>query len=66
MTTAPSYKVVPAGAGQTLWVAGGRYTVKASGEDTGGAYALMELLLPPASRPPAAPPCPGRRILLYP
>ena len=52
MTTAPSYKVVPAGAGQTLWVAGGRYTVKASGEDTGGAYTLMELLLPPAAGPP--------------
>ncbi len=52
MKTSQDYKVVPAGAGQTLWVAGGRYTVKASGEDTGGAYTLMELLLPPESGPP--------------
>lgn len=52
MTPSQDYKVVPAGEGQVLWVAGGRYTVKASGEDTGGAYTLMELLLPPESGPP--------------
>jgi hypothetical protein len=52
MKTSGSFKVVPSGEGHTLMVAGGRYTFKASGEDTGGAYTLIEMFLPP---PPAAP-----------
>jgi quercetin dioxygenase-like cupin family protein len=45
-------KVVPPGKGQTLMMVGGRYTFLASGEDTGGAYALIEMVLPPAGGPP--------------
>jgi uncharacterized cupin superfamily protein len=33
-------------------VVGDLYTVKASGEDTGGAFALIEVLVPPQSGPP--------------
>jgi quercetin dioxygenase-like cupin family protein len=52
MKTSGGFKVVPSGEGHTLMVAGGRYTFKASGEDTGGAYTLIEMFLPPASGPP--------------
>jgi quercetin dioxygenase-like cupin family protein len=52
MKTGKGFKVVPSGEGHTLAVAGGRYTIKASGEDTGGAYALIEMFLPPSSGPP--------------
>ena len=51
MKTASGFKLVPPGEGHTLAVAGGRYTIKASGEDTGGAYALIEMLLPPQRGP---------------
>jgi quercetin dioxygenase-like cupin family protein len=40
------------GAGPSYAVAGGLYTIKAAGPDTGGAYALIEMLLPPGSGPP--------------
>jgi quercetin dioxygenase-like cupin family protein len=33
-------------------VVGDLYTVKASGEDTGGAFALIEVMVPPQSGPP--------------
>ena len=52
MKTSGGFKVVPPGEGQTLMVAGGHYTIKASGEDTGGAYTLIEMILPPAGGPP--------------
>ena len=52
MTTAGGFKIVSPGEGRTLAVAGGRYTIKASAEDTGGAYALIEMFLPPDSGPP--------------
>ena len=52
MKTASGFKLVPPKEGRTLMVAGGRYTIKASGEDTGGAYALIEMFLPPGSGPP--------------
>lgn len=48
---ASGFKFVPPKEGRTLAVAGGRYTIKASGEDTGGAYALIEMFLPPQSGP---------------
>lgn len=49
METASGVKLVPPGEGPTLAVAGGRYTIKASGEDTGGAFTLIEMLIPPQS-----------------
>ena len=44
--------VIGAGEGRSVWVVGDRYTVKASGEDTGGAYALIEAVVPPGGGPP--------------
>jgi quercetin dioxygenase-like cupin family protein len=44
--------ILRAGAGQAAWVVGDHYTVKASGEDTGEAFALIEVLVPPQSGPP--------------
>ena len=44
--------ILQAGAGRAAWVVGDLYTVKASGEDTGGAFALIEVLVPPQSGPP--------------
>lgn len=41
-----------AGGGKTVWVVGDHYTIKASGEDTGGAFTLIEVLVPPQSGPP--------------
>ena len=44
--------VLRPGEGRSIWVVGDRYTVKASGEDTGGAYALIEAVVPPGGGPP--------------
>jgi mannose-6-phosphate isomerase-like protein (cupin superfamily) len=44
--------VLGAGEGRSVWVVGDRYTVKAAGEDTGGAFALVEALVPPGGGPP--------------
>ena len=44
--------VLQAGAGETVWVVGDLYTIKATGQDTGGAFALIEVLVPPQSGPP--------------
>jgi quercetin dioxygenase-like cupin family protein len=44
--------VLPAGQGPAYGVVGDRYTILASGEDTGGAYALIEALVPPGGGPP--------------
>jgi quercetin dioxygenase-like cupin family protein len=43
---------VRTGEGQSLWVVGDTYTVKATGESTGGAFALLEASIPPGSGPP--------------
>lgn len=43
---------ISAGEGRTVWVVGDRYTIKASGEDTGGAFALFEAIVPPQAGPP--------------
>lgn len=40
------------GAGQSVWVVGDHYTIKASGEDTGGAFTLIEVVVPAGSGPP--------------
>jgi quercetin dioxygenase-like cupin family protein len=52
MQTVGSFKVVLPGEGRTLVVNGGRYTIKAASEDTGGAYTLIEMVVPPSSGPP--------------
>ena len=44
--------ILRAGEGRAAWVVGDLYTVKASGADTGGAFALIEVLVPPQSGPP--------------
>jgi quercetin dioxygenase-like cupin family protein len=44
--------VLGAGEGRSVWVTGDRYTVKCSGNDTSGAYALMEANVPPGNGPP--------------
>jgi len=43
---------LPAGKGRSVWVVGDRYTLKVSGEETGGAFALLEALVPPGGGPP--------------
>ena len=45
-------KQVQTGQGYSLWVVGDLYTIKASGEDTGGAFALIEARVPPGGGPP--------------
>src|SRR3954454_547805 len=40
------------GEGRSVWVVGDLYTIKASGEETGGAFALIEALVPPGGGPP--------------
>jgi len=44
--------VMVAGEGRSIWVVGDRYTIKCSGNDTSGAYALVEAIVPPGSGPP--------------
>ena len=40
------------GEGKAYWVVGDLYTILASGEDTGGAYALIHAEVPPDHGPP--------------
>ncbi|UUV31550.1 quercetin 2,3-dioxygenase [Amycolatopsis roodepoortensis] len=42
----------PAGEGQTLWVMGDTYTIKATEKDTNGALSLIEASVPPGEGPP--------------
>jgi quercetin dioxygenase-like cupin family protein len=44
--------VMVSGEGRSIWVVGDRYTIKCSGNDTNGAYALMEAIVPPGAGPP--------------
>lgn len=44
--------VLGAGEGRSVWIVGDLYTIKASGEDTGGAFTLIEALVPPGGGPP--------------
>lgn len=44
--------VLPAGQGKAYWVVGDRYTILASGEDTGEAFALIHAEVPPGGGPP--------------
>jgi mannose-6-phosphate isomerase-like protein (cupin superfamily) len=43
---------VPPGAGQAFWLVGDTYTLKLSGEQTGGAFSLSEALVAPGGGPP--------------
>ncbi len=40
------------GEGRTRWLLGERYTIKVTGEETGGAFALVEQTCPPATAGP--------------
>ena len=44
--------VLSAGSGPAAWVVGDLYTIKASGRETGGAFCLIEVAVPPQSGPP--------------
>jgi quercetin dioxygenase-like cupin family protein len=44
--------ILRAGEGRAYWVVGDRYTFLASGEDTGGSYALIHAEVPPGGGPP--------------
>ena len=44
--------VMGAGEGRSIWVVGDRYTIKCSGNDTSGAFAMMEAIVPPGHGPP--------------
>src|SRR5437763_16105451 len=44
--------MLAAGTGKAVWVVGDRYTFLATGEDTGGAYALIHAVVPPGGGPP--------------
>src|SRR5271166_2636627 len=44
--------VMVAGEGRSIWVVGDRYTIKCRGNDTSGAYALLEAVVPPGAGPP--------------
>jgi quercetin dioxygenase-like cupin family protein len=44
--------VFRAGQGRSVWVVGDLYTFLATGEETGGAYALIHAEVPPQSGPP--------------
>ena len=44
--------MLKAGEGKAYWVVGDLYTILASGEDTGGAYALIHTEVPPGGGPP--------------
>src|SRR6186997_1893834 len=45
-------RVQNAGEGRAYWVVGDLYTILASGEDTGGAYAMIHAVVPPGGGPP--------------
>lgn len=44
--------VLKPGEGKAVWVVGDRYTIKTSGAETGGAFALVEALVLPGGGPP--------------
>jgi quercetin dioxygenase-like cupin family protein len=41
-----------AGESQSIWVVGDRYTIKCCGNDTSGAFAMMEAIVLPGHGPP--------------
>ncbi|MEY9847305.1 quercetin 2,3-dioxygenase [Streptacidiphilus sp. MAP5-3] len=51
-TEDPRVLYVPAGGGASRWVFGDRYTFKADAKDTGGAFSLLEAVVPADAGPP--------------
>jgi len=51
-TTRPTAIQVPPDAGQAFWLVGDTYTLKLTGEHTGGAFSLSEASVPPGGGPP--------------
>jgi quercetin dioxygenase-like cupin family protein len=49
---APAALTLAPGEGRALWVAGFRHTIKVTGAQTGGAFALVEVEVPPGGGPP--------------
>lgn len=45
-------KIVGKSEGRTLAVAGGNYRIVVSGKETGGSYAVIEMVVPPGGGPP--------------
>lgn len=45
-------ELVRPGVGRAVWVAGDHYTIKTHGDETGGAFALVEAVVPPGGGPP--------------
>src|SRR5439155_4450377 len=43
---------VPPGAGEAVWLVGDTYTLKGAGAQTGGAFTLLEAVVPPGGGPP--------------
>lgn len=53
MSTAENEAITIApGAGTTTWLLGDTYTLKISGAQTGGAFSLLEAVVPPGGGPP--------------
>ncbi len=44
--------LLTAGEGRSIWITGDRYTIKCNGNDTGGAFALIEAVVTPGYGPP--------------
>jgi quercetin dioxygenase-like cupin family protein len=44
--------VLAAGEGRSIWAVGDRYTIKCGGNETRGAFALIEVWVPPGNGPP--------------
>jgi quercetin dioxygenase-like cupin family protein len=44
--------VLASNEGRSIWVIGDRYTIKCDGNDTSGAFALVEAIVPPGNGPP--------------
>ena len=51
-TTRPTAIQVPPDAGQAFWLVGDTYTLKLTGEQTGGAFSLSQAVVPPGGGPP--------------
>ncbi len=51
-TTTPAAIHVGPGEGRAVWLVGDTYTLKVAGAQTGGAFALLEALVPPGGGPP--------------
>lgn len=48
----PDAVYVPPGEGEAVWLLGDTYTLKISSEQTGGAFTLLEAVVPPGGGPP--------------